>query len=221
MKPNHLRPNHLSTARGAAGRALSSLATALLVLAGAGWLSAFEEGGGPTSNHGAFSAGGGGGDDETVGTLPSHDGRDLLDLSRFRRIRSPSVWIQGPVDEVMSSALAARGDRRAFVQPMPDGELRLVFPGAIEVAFDRTLVQETNLRFGIAVPSHATVLRDMASWNGQELPWEYVYELPISQFGAAGLLDASPIVAGVQSTAGRARVSISATGTLIVLNQRH
>ncbi len=210
--------------RAASARGIASLAVLTLLLLGASGLSAFAgpdngsgTGGGGT---GPSMSGGGGGGDETVGTLPSIDNGSVLDVRRFGRIVRPSLYIQGAPDDVLSAALVARGDRRVLAQPMPGGELRLVFLGNVQVGLDRDSFHNAALRVGVVLPESSSALRSFASWNGQELPsWTYVYELPIAQFEANGLLDQAPVLAGVATAAGAMRYRASASPNLVVLTQ--
>ena len=222
----------LRAARAARGRARTagglSLAALTLLLLGAGGSSAYGSPQGGSGSGGAgggggapsFSGGGGGGD-ETVGTLPSYNGGPVLDIRRHARIVRPSLYVQGPVNDVLSAAVDARGDRRVLAQPMPGGELRLVFLGDVQVGLDRNSFHAAALRVGVVTPDASPVLRSAASWNGQDLPtWTYVYELPIAQFEASGLLDQAPVLAGVATAQGVMRYRASANADMVVLTQR-
>jgi len=207
----------------ASGRCLSSLTLTASVLLGVGALSGFG-GDAPTApgpGAGASTFGGGGGDDETVGTLPSHYGGSIFDIQRYARITRPSLYVQGSVDDVLSSAVLVRGDRRVHAQTMPGGELRLTFLGDAQVGFDRNAFHAANLRVGVSLPETSTVLRSGAAWNGQSIStWTYVYELPIAQFEANGLLDQAPVLAGVSTTHGATSVRAQASPDLVTLTQR-
>ncbi|MCY2961260.1 MAG: hypothetical protein NTY35_13950 [Planctomycetota bacterium] len=213
----------LRCARGrASGRGLSSVAVLAFVLLGAGALSGFG-GDAPTTpgGAGANSFGAGGGDDETVGTLPAFDGGPTLDVQRRGRITRPSLYVQGSVDEVLSSAVVVRGDRRVLAQPMPGGQLRLVFLGDAQIGFDRNAFHAAQLQVGVTVPDGHAVLRSAAAWNGQSIgTWTYVYELPIAQFEAAGLLDQAPVLAGVATAHGATSVRAQASVDFVTLTQR-
>jgi len=221
-----LRASGAARGRAASARGIASLAVLTLLLAGASGLSAFAgPDNGPGSGTGGGGAppsfsGGGGGGDETVGTLPSVGNGPVLDIRRLGRITRPSLYIQGPIHDVLSAAVVVRGDRRVLAQPMSGGELRLVFLGDVQVGLDRQSFHVAALRVGVALPESSSALRSFASWNGQELPsWTYVYELPIAQFEANGLLDQAPVLAGVQTAAGVMRYQASAQPELIVLTQ--
>lgn len=215
--------NLLRCARGqASGRGLSTLAITAFVLLGAGALSGFsgDAPNAPGSGAGA-STYGGGGDDETVGTLPTFDGGPTFDLLRHARITRPSLYVQGTVDEVLSSAVVVRGDRRVLAQPMPGHELRLVFLGDAQISFDRNAFHAASLRVGVAMPENSTILRSAAAWNGQSIgTWTYVYELPIAEFEASGLLDQAPVLAGVATTQGATAVRAQASFDFVTLTQR-
>jgi hypothetical protein len=205
-------------------RGSASLVALTLLLLGASGSSAFagpENGTGTGGGGGTPSfSGGGGGGDETVGTLPSVNGDDVLDIRRFARIVRPSLYIQGHRDDVLAAAVAARGDRRVLVQPMPGNELRVVFLGDVQVGFDRNSFHVAALRVGVVAPESSPILRSGASWNGQDLPtWTYVYELPIAQFEANGLLDQAPILAGVATAQGVMRYRAHANVDMVVLTQ--
>lgn len=208
----------------ASGRGVAPLASLALVLLGAGVLSGFGSGspetpGGPNagSTSGGFGAGGG---DETVGTLPAYDGGPTFDMLRYARIARPSLYVQGSVDEVLSSAVVVRGDRRVLAQAMPGGELRLVFLGDAQVGFDRNAFHASNLRIGVVVPDGQPILRSAAAWNGQVIStWTYVYELPIAQFESNGLLDLAPVLAGVSTPQGLTSVRAQASVDLVTLSQ--
>ena len=202
------------------GRGSSAMLSAALLVLGAGLLTS---GGLPSApdTGGGFNGSAGGGDDETVGTLPNFDGEDTFDVLRYARITRPSLYVQGPVDEVLASAIAVRGDRRVLAQPMSNGELRLVFLGDAQISFDRTGFHAASFRVGVVVPQGASILRSAAAWNGQALStWTYVYELPIAQFEANGLLDQSPVVAGVSTTQGSTMVRAQANVDLVTVTQR-
>jgi len=213
----------LALSRAISSRGASSLvASAVLVLA-AGFLTS---GGDPNApglaggSEGPTSAGGG--DDETVGTLPIAGDQDTFIVLRAARITHPSLYIQGSVDEVLSNAVFVRGDRRVLAQPMSNGELRLVFLGDAQVGFDRNGFHTANLRVGVVVPQGASILRSGAAWNGQALStWTYVYELPIAQFEANGLLDQAPVLAGISTSQGSTSVRAQASLDAVVLTQRH
>lgn len=216
--------NFLRFARGgASGRGLSTLAMTAFVVLGAGGLSGFggDAPNAPGSGAGATTYGGGGGDDETVGTLPTFDGGPTFDLLRYARITRPSLYVQGTVDEVLSSAVVVRGDRRVLAQPMSGGELRLVFLGDAQISFDRNAFHAASLRVGVALPDNSTILRSAAAWNGQSIAtWTYVYELPIAEFEASGLLDQAPVLAGVSTTLGATAVRAQASFDFVTLTQR-
>lgn len=162
----------------------------------------------------------GGGDDETVGTLPIFGGGSTLDVRRHARITSPSLYIQGSVDDVLSAAVSVRGDRRVLAVPMWNGDLRLVFLGEAQIGFDRNAFHAAQLDVGVIVPESSTVLRSGASWNGQSLgTWSYVYELPIAQFEANGMLDQAPIHAAISTTHGATSVRANANVDLVTLTQ--
>ncbi len=203
--------------------ASSLLATALLLFA-AGFLTSVNDPNAPGLDGDSSSestSAGGGGDDETVGTLPISGAGDTLVVLRAARITRPSLYIQGSVDEVLSNAVFARGDRRVLAQPMSNGELRLVFLGDAQVGFDRNGFQAANLRVGVVVPQGASILRSGAAWNGQALStWTYVYELPIAQFEANGLLDQAPVLAGISTSQGSTSVRAHASFDAVVLTQR-
>ncbi len=212
-----------STLGQASGRCLSSLVLTAFVLLGAGVLSGFggDAPNAPGSGAGASTFGGGGGDDETVGTLPTYNGGSAFDILRHARITRPSLYVQGTVDEVLSSAVVVRGDRRVLAQTMPGGQLRLTFLGDAQVGFDRNSFHTANLRVGVTVPENSTVLRSAAAWNGQSIStWTYVYELPIAQFEANGLLDQAPVLAAVSTTQGATSVRAQASPDLVTHPQR-
>lgn len=218
--------NFLRFARGGSpGRGLAPLASLALVVLGAGVLSGFG-GDSPEAPAGANSGstsggfGAGGGDDETVGTLPAFDGGPTFDVLRYARLARPALYVQGAVDEVLSSAVVVRGDRRVLAQAMPGGELRLVFLGDAQIGFDRNAFHAANLRVGVVVPDGQPILRSAAAWNGQVLPlWTYVYELPIAQFEANGLLDQAPVLAGVSTAQGLTSVRAQASLDFVTLTQ--
>lgn len=203
------------------GRGSSAVLSAALLVLGAGLLTSTGNPSAPGAG-GGFNGAAGGGDDETVGTLPNFEGEGTFDVLRYARITRPSLYVQGSVDEVLSSAISVRGDRRVLAQPMSNGELRFVFLGDAQIGFDRNGFHAASLRVGVVVPQGASILRSAAAWNGQALStWTYVYELPIAQFEASGLLDQSPIVAGVSTTQGSTMVRAQANVDLVTLTQRH
>jgi hypothetical protein len=219
---NLARRSTQAGASGNPGRGSASLATITVLALGSALLCSFS-GDAPTApNSGstdAFSGGGSG--DETVGTLPTFDGGPVLDIQRNGRIVRPSLYVQGPVDAVLSAVVDLRGDERVLAQPMPAGELRLVFLGTAQVTFDRNAFASSALDVGVAVPANAVVQRSGAFWNGQNLPWwTYVYELPVAEFTQSGLLDQAPVVAGLQTSAGSTLVRAQSNPDFVTLVQR-
>lgn len=212
------------------GRGRSSFAAAALLAFGAvavarggGDSPRAPNGSGPGSGNssGCGGFGAGGGDDETVGTLPTHAGGPTFDLVRHARAKRPLLFVQGTPAAVLSSAVVVRGDNHVLAQAMPGGELRLVFLGDCQVSFDRIGFHHGSLGVGVAIPEGSPILRTHAEWNGISIgaQWTYVYELPIAQFEANGLLDLAPIVAGVTTAEGTARVRAQASADLITLTQ--
>lgn len=200
---------------------LSTLVASTFAVLVVGALSSFGEGPNTPGSGTTSGFGAGGGDDETVGTLPTYDGGPVLDVFRNARLTRPSLYVQGRVDEVLSGVLTVRGDNDVLAQAMPGGELRLVFLGDAEVGFDRHSFHAANLRVGVTVPDGAPVLRSAAAWNGHAIgSWTYVYELPIAQFEANGLLDQAPVLAGVVTTQGATSVRAGANTDLVLLRQR-
>jgi len=221
MKNLRIEPEKLGARPAWSRGASSALASAMLVFA-AGFLTSADNPNAPGLASGAGGSTSAGGDDETVGTLPINGGEDSFDVLRAARILRPSLYIQGSVDEVLANAVFVRGDRRVLAQPMSNGELRLVFLGAAQVGFDRSGFHAANLRVGVVVPQGAAVLRSSAAWNGQALStWSYVYELPVAQFEANGLLDQAPVTAGISTSQGSTSVRAHANVDLVVLTQRH
>ncbi len=204
------------------GRGVRLTASLAFVLLGAGALCSFNGQDAPGLGSGtgeSFAAGGG--DDETVGTLPSQDGRPVLDLSRYQRLWKPALYVQGPASEVLGSVVLAEGDRRALVMNLPGGEVRLLFPGSVSVGFDRILFRSAQMRVGVTVPEGALSMRASAAWAGRAFPWQVHAELPVGAFETAGYLDAGPIVAGLVTSVGTTAVRISATQDLLILSQRN
>lgn len=198
---------------------LSTLVAGTFVVLAAGAVSSFGDGSPNSPNSGSFGAGGG--DDETVGTLPTYDGGPVLDVRRHARLTRPSLYVQGAAGDVLSAVVGVRGDNDVLAQAMPGGQLRVVFLGEAEVAFDRNAFHAASLRVGVTVPDGAPVLRSAAAWNGQSIgSWTYVYELPVAQFEANGLLDQAPVLAGVVTTQGSTAVRAGATADVVTLAQR-
>lgn len=221
MKNLRIEPENSLSGNSRLGRGASSLlASAMLVLA-AGFLTSGDSPNAPGVAGGAAGSASAGGDDETVGTLPISGGEGSLDVLRKARILRPSLYIQGSVDEVLSNTVFVRGDRRVLAQPMSNGELRLVFLGESQVGFDRNGFHSANLRVGVVVPQGASILRSGAAWNGQSLSsWTYVYELPVAQFEASGLLDQAPVTASISTSQGSTSVRAHANPDVVVLMQR-
>lgn len=213
------------------GRGRVSLVALMLVLSGAFTLaSAGADVLGPppgqpsSTGPGCGSGGcaGGGGDDETIGTLPTFHGGPMFDWMRFGRVDRPLLFVQGSANEVLSSAAYLLGDPSVIAQSMPNGELRLVFVGGVEVAFDRLAFHAASLKVGVVIPDGMPILRTNAMWNGNSIGpwWTYVYELPIAQFEANGFLDQAPVIAGVTTPVGSTVVRARANVDFVTLTQR-
>lgn len=214
------------------GRGRVSIVSLMLVLSGAFTL--LSAGGdiltpppghpsstGPGCGSGGCAAGGGG-DDETIGTLPTFHGGPTFDWMRFGRVDRPLLYVQGSPEAVLTSAAYLVGNPSVLGQAMPNGELRLVFVGRVEVAFDRSAFHAAALKVGVAIPERLPILRTNAMWNGNAIGpwWTYVYELPIAQFEANGFLDQAPVLAGVTTPLGSTLVRARANSDFVTLTQR-
>jgi hypothetical protein len=169
-------------------------------------------------NPGAASLGGG---DETLGTLPTLGVGPALDLRRVRRIEGPAMYVEGPADSVLTAALGARGDRRAEVVALPGGRARLVFPGSLEVAFDRDSLELGGFEFGIVGAEGLVGLRSGAAWNGRALQgWTPAQQLPVGLLSTGAWLDEAPLVAVVAGGNGSVALRFRAVGGVVVVSQR-
>ena len=166
-------------------------------------------------------------DDETLGTLPSVGaGTFDLDLLRQWRDARPSVYVEGPANEVFGALLHVEGQGTVGIADAGSGRIRFTLLGDLKATFERAAFLESGaIRVGVSLQSpiaNVAVLR----WAGATahlgtLPVGAT-ELPLAGMAANGAIDFAPIdVVTRYGPTTHVLDHFEAVGNLLVLSQSH
>lgn len=166
-------------------------------------------------------------DDETIGTLPSTQGRTAVALVRFVRDAQPSIYVAGPAEDLFTALLSADslgGPAAATITDLGAGRIQITFHGAVRVLLDRQTIELSN-----------SMTVGLSSQQAQSSPTQLVFasrtgslgrlssgptELPVLALSANGALERSVLGAVTRLADGHTlRQSFAAPGSVLVLSQ--
>lgn len=181
----------------------------------------------PGSNgEGPLASGGG---DETVGTLPIVVGdRGTLEFTRFWRTSRPAFYLEGSVDEIHQTILAAQGSGHVSVETLDPAtrRIRLTFHGDIELTLDRLTFHGGQVAVGLAVPRGFGVGR-MTITAGARAPVHAALQpgfapIPLLGLESSGALDAAAFdIRTLGRTGARTAHVVDATPDVLILSQSY
>jgi hypothetical protein len=151
------------------------------------------------------------GGDETIGTLPILHGQQTIDLWRDLSIVQPSLCLEGDLNEILSSIVLMRGQAVAQVVPAGPGRVRVIFPGNVQLGFDRLMIESSSIRVGVWTPANARQSMVAATFT----------EMPILALSASGSLSRAAFQAHVRGLLGTTLVSASTDPDFLYLRQTH
>lgn len=164
--------------------------------------------------------------DETVGTLPVLQGGAQLVLLRDLEILTPSFFIEGNYNDVRNSLLSVRGQAVAKVIPLDPatGRVRMIFPFRVQMMFDRTMVENCNLQFGMWVPEPVPYADPIGVWGQRAfglVPHLSCVTLPVVEMSEVGAFDVAPLQVHAFSPIQPTDFAVTTTADLLVLRQTH
>lgn len=162
--------------------------------------------------------------DETIGTLPILHGPDVIELHRNLRIQQPSLCLEGDLATIQNSIAFTRGDVTAQIETVDAraGIVRLVFPGDVQIGFDRLMIESSTIRVGVWTPGRASGVEVV--WNarrglvGASGPFS---ELPILSMSHAGALSYAPLFLLAHGPASSTTLVASTNQDFLILRQTH
>jgi hypothetical protein len=175
----------------------------------------------PPPNGPGYAAG-----DETIGTLPILQGPETIQIRRDLLIRQPSLCLEGDLDEIMSSIIGVRGD--AVVQLEGAGlrtdRVRVIFPGKVQIAFDRLMIESSTIRVGMWMPGRTRLGELETVWNSRlatiAAGSQFVH-LPVLDLSELGALSVAPYLVHAQGAVGSTFVTAVTDPDLLLLRQTH
>jgi len=165
------------------------------------------------------------GGDETIGTLPILQGPGVVELRRNLVIQEPSLCLEGDLSTIQNSIVFARGNVVATIvsSDARTGRVRLVFPGDVQIGFDKLMIESSSIRVGLWTPGRPTSSLE-AVWGARRAmvgvsgPFS---ELPILSMSATGSLSYSPLLLLVHGTSAWTSLLATTTPDFLVLRQTH
>ena len=149
-----------------------------------------------------------------------------IELHRGLPIFRPSLFIEGDLWEVTNLISIMNGTVVANVVPL-DPEwtrVRLVFPDALMLGFDRLAVQGSDVQFGLWIPEPVFYAYPQLSWGSRTVtiqPTDARLALPIAALSTSGGLTGSPLIVQSSSFLGPNALMASTNQDFLFLVQRH
>jgi len=163
--------------------------------------------------------------DETIGTLPILHGSEVIELHRHLAILQPSLCLEGDLDTIRNSIVFTRGDVSAQVETVDAraGIVRLVFPGNVQLAFDRLMIESSGVRVGVWSPGRPSGLEIVwSSRRGLVQGTAPFSELPILSMSHTGALSYAPLFLLAHGSASSTTTLVAATDPdFLILRQTH
>ena len=167
-------------------------------------------------------------DDETVGTLPMLGSSSLLEVLRFAQLGSPSVYLEGSLDEIQRSLASVEGNNGVTLEVL-DGageNVRVTFHGRVRILLDRASIQTGAISVGVMVPARFGS-GQAQFWLGAALPAPTglrpgLLPLPVGSLLARGALNGRALNGLLTSDlAARTSLQVAAGRELVLLTQTH
>jgi hypothetical protein len=164
--------------------------------------------------------------DETIGTLPILNGGGAIELVRGLPLQRPGLFLEGDLFELQNAITFFQGTAVAEVMPLDSSwqRVRIVFVDEVLLAFDRLALAGADIQFGMWMPETTRSTHPSLAWGGRTFDMQAQDSrlvLPLSQMSAMGALDASPLIAATESSAGPSAVLAAVDQDFLYLVQRH
>lgn len=164
--------------------------------------------------------------DETIGTLPILVGQDTIALRRDLSITQPSLCLEGELADILGSIVLVRGQAIAQVERADarTSRVRVIFPGNVQLGFDRLMIESSSVRVGIWNPTGVRGGELQAVWNRRPLTLGVgtaFVDLPVLALSSAGALSIAPFALQGQGPLSSLHLLAAADQDFLTLRQSH
>jgi hypothetical protein len=163
--------------------------------------------------------------DETIGTLPILQGPDAVELRRDLVIHGPSLCLEGDLSTILNTIAFTRGHVVAHVVSTDarTGRVRLVFPGNVQIGFDRLMIESSAVHVGLWTPGRADANLEVV-WSTRRSMvgvGAAFSDLPILSMSAAGALSYSPLSLMAHGAGYWTSLMATTTADFLIVRQAH